>query len=420
LQGEGDLSSFKATYPELKIKAEPTGDVIVLLHENEAFRPDLLYRYEQLLSRGGPDRVFYSAAARLTKKGKLMPGGLSVSLPKLSFPYVFSACHLPGLMMPAKAWQNGVTIESLDLAGYSFVAVPLPLVSTWEDAAPLTSYEAKQLYFQKKGLNWEIQEGLLPGAIRAIPPLKEIPEIDVIIPFKEMKELTLKSAAAALASQGVNVSLTMVDNGSQDLSIKAALEAMGAYVLRVDEPFNYSRLNNLAVKQATQPKQFLCFLNNDAILDPQALEEMARWAQLKDIGMVGCRLHYPEGPLQHAGVHIFHKFPRVGSVEWAHIEAGTPFEKAQWGRLIHIPDAVTAAASMVERKKFEEVKGFDEILYPIAYSDTDLCLRLLKKGYKSLYTPYASGIHHESQSREPGFLEDFDRSQFLERTQFHG
>jgi GT2 family glycosyltransferase len=59
--------------------------------------------------------------------------------------------------------------------------------------------------------------------------------------------------------------------------------------------------------------------------------------------------------------------------------------------------AVTAACSIVSKAKFNKVGGFDEKLR-ITYNDVDLCLRLLKAGYRNVYTPYSQLYHFESQS----------------------
>jgi GT2 family glycosyltransferase len=53
----------------------------------------------------------------------------------------------------------------------------------------------------------------------------------------------------------------------------------------------------------------------------------------------------------------------------------------------------------IERKKFEEVGGFDEKHLAVAFNDIDLCLRLMEKGYKNLFTPHAMLYHYESATR---------------------
>jgi hypothetical protein len=47
---------------------------------------------------------------------------------------------------------------------------------------------------------------------------------------------------------------------------------------------------------------------------------------------------------------------------------------------------------------FEEMNGFDED-FEISYNDVDFCLRLRRRGYLVVYTPYAALYHHQSASR---------------------
>ena len=61
----------------------------------------------------------------------------------------------------------------------------------------------------------------------------------------------------------------------------------------------------------------------------------------------------------------------------------------------------TGACMAIEKYKFEKVGGFDEEYLKIAFNDVDLCLKLLEKGWKNLYTPHAVLYHHESKSRGP-------------------
>ena len=69
------------------------------------------------------------------------------------------------------------------------------------------------------------------------------------------------------------------------------------------------------------------------------------------------------------------------------------------GNLIHNVSALTGACLAVERKKFFAVSGFDEEHLAIAFNDIDLCLKLLRSGYRNLYLPQVRLTHHESYSR---------------------
>jgi len=54
---------------------------------------------------------------------------------------------------------------------------------------------------------------------------------------------------------------------------------------------------------------------------------------------------------------------------------------------------------MVEKNKYLEVGGLDEVNLAISLNDVDFCLRLMENGYMHVYTPYYMVIHAESVSR---------------------
>ena len=53
----------------------------------------------------------------------------------------------------------------------------------------------------------------------------------------------------------------------------------------------------------------------------------------------------------------------------------------------------------VRKTVFEELEGFDEVNLGVTFNDIDFCLRLTRRGYRVVWTPYANLIHHESASR---------------------
>src|SRR5215831_7929910 len=61
--------------------------------------------------------------------------------------------------------------------------------------------------------------------------------------------------------------------------------------------------------------------------------------------------------------------------------------------------AVTGACLMTRAQVFDEVGGFDEETFAVAFNDIDLCLRIGQKGYRVVYTPYALLYHHEAFSK---------------------
>jgi len=421
IEGENERtykSALEQASPLFEVVNEnPQGDYILFLPGGDTIRFDFLYRVEQFLNiLKEENAVIYCPAVLLDDYSDTpLPGMKREPALELPFPYLFEAPYLTGLVIPKKFYREVKDLDpyarvlKLDALGAKFYPLEAPLYGKrFEPQKPQLESLFNQ-YYAWKGLDWKVEPGLTCNSIRAIPPLKAS-SVQIIIPYKDQKELTLKAVDAALKQEGIKVEITCVDNRSADTSIADILRTKGVDVLSVDEPFNYSRLNNLGSKRSKS--ELILFLNNDAILHPGAIAEMARWAHLPEIGMVGCLLFYPNGLVQHGGVRLAQKGGYEETMNWVHNDHKKPYDLSHLAKTIHITDAVTAASAMMRRDVFEKVGGFDDESFPIAYSDTRLACKILKEKLFSLYTPFASGIHHESLTRKGNAIEDFDRSIF--------
>ena len=90
--------------------------------------------------------------------------------------------------------------------------------------------------------------------------------------------------------------VVIVDNGSTDPEVFALYDRLRdegkGRVVPFDRPFNFSAACNLGA--AAADGELLLFLNNDVeVVDPDWLDELVRWAQLPQIGIVGAKLLYP-------------------------------------------------------------------------------------------------------------------------------
>ena len=130
--------------------------------------------------------------------------------------------------------------------------------------------------------------------------------------------------------------------------------------------------------------------------------------------MVGAQLLYPGGKIQHGGVRRDLDLPQR-SLNYVHLDVGLRPQAGFFSSQILACDAVTAACSVVRLDLFEKAGGFDEVFFPIGFSDTDLCARIQALGKTNIYTPFAQAIHHESASRGGWSVEDFEESQWLSR-----
>lgn len=409
------------------------GNFLFLMEEEDWLRPDLFFRYEQTLRifPSPENRVLFCDLKQLSDNNAVFPSN-HPQPSSFNFPFVFKRFEIKGLLIPKALWgkinssqliesqgaENEDLILQLDLKEAIFQHIPLPLYffrSLHKEEklkSEKTFLKVVERYTQAKHLNWEWSSGYQPFTARAVPSLTQDHSIQVIIPYKDHKEMTMNCVNSLLKQEGVQFKITAIDNGSHDTSIGEAISSLGEEVIRVDEPFNYSRLNNLAVKQTQLAAScdILLFLNNDVELEPRALLEMLRWIDQPQIGIVGCRLNYPDGRLQHGGVFL--DSDRKKMMRWEHIEKFRTFEELNLTKTLGIFDAVTSACAMTQRKTFLDVGGFDEIWYPIGYSDTNFALKVRAKGLKCFYTPYAVGTHHESLSRKTS-IEDFENSWWL-------
>lgn len=230
---------------------------------------------------------------------------------------------------------------------------------------------------------------------------KREPSVTIIIPFKDQIETTRRCIEALEAHTDYsNWNVILVDNWSTTAeSLKFATEIRkkkNMRILTVEEPFNYSRLNNLAASKTKA--DYLVLMNNDLfVLNDDWLAAIVGEAESDPaVGVVGGRFTYPNGTVQHAGVIL-----GIGGVA-GHVHAGLPPDEGGYGgRAMFAQElsAVTAAGMLVRRSAFQEVGGFDEVDLQVAFNDVDLCLKLRRSGYKIIYTPAFRAEHHESLSR---------------------
>jgi len=223
-------------------------------------------------------------------------------------------------------------------------------------------------------------------------------KVSIIIPTRDRLDiLRLCIRSIFERTQYRSFEIIIVDNGSVEPETLAFFDALPqdqVRIIRDDNPFNFSALNNIAAREAKG--SYLCLMNNDIeIVSANWIEEMLSFAQRPDVGCVGARLWYPDMTLQHGGIVL-----GIGGVAG---HAHKKLEKTSTGyfcRAVHHQSysAVTAACLMVRKAVFDQVGGLDENL-PVAFNDVDFCLRVREKGYRNVWTPYAEMIHHESASR---------------------
>jgi GT2 family glycosyltransferase len=285
---------------------------------------------------------------------------------------------------------------------YHWRAIPGSLASNPNEKnyAHEVARKALRSHFERMGNAATITAGR-NNYHRAIYPLPTPqPLVSLIIGTRDHVELLRQVVEGILEQTDYQqIELIIIDNQSCEPAPLSYLNEIQKHaqvrVIPYDAPFNFSAINNLAVGQSQG--EIIGLLNNDIkIISSGWLKEMVSHALRPEIGAVGAKLYYADDTVQHAGVVL-----GVGGVA-GHLHKNLPKEADGYYNRLHAIQnfsAVTGACLVMRRQIFDEVSGFDELNLPVAFNDIDLCLRIRKRGYRILWTPYAELYHLESASR---------------------
>ena len=260
--------------------------------------------------------------------------------------------------------------------------------------------KAVQAHLERVGLKAKVEHGVSLGIYRTIYEVEGNPKVSIIIPnMDHIEELEVCVNSILEKTAYSNYEIIIVENNSKkEETFNYYKEIEKNEKIRIiyyeEKKFNYSRIINFGVKQATG--EYIMQLNNDTeILTPNWLEDLLGYAQREDVGAVGVKLYYPDNTLQHAGVIV-----GLGGVG-GHILKNIPKDvRGYFARdsFTQNLSAVTAACIISRKEIYEEVGYMDEE-FEVAFNDIDFCLKIREKGYLIIYDPYVELVHYESKSR---------------------
>lgn len=163
--------------------------------------------------------------------------------------------------------------------------------------------------------------------------------------------------------------------------------------IQSDENLGFAGGNNLGLKYARNQKgfQYAWFLNNDTIVEPNALRYLIEEIKMdKTIGIVGSKLFYYDRPtiLQGIGGKINKLFGRI-----IHIGINEKDEGQYDGKAAEI-DYVIGASMLVTKGFLKDVGPMSE-QYFLYFEELDWAIRAKMAGYKVAYAPQSIVYHKE-------------------------
>ena len=397
------------------------GEFIVLLDNDDLIEKDALYYIVEVLNKDKSIDMIYTDEDKLDFNGRKMEPHFKPDYSPDTLMSVNYICHLCCMRKSIVDKLGGFRSEFDGSQDYDlflrFTEVTdkiyhiRKVLYHWRQTKTSTAgYMGNKSYAYiagKKALEDALKRRNIKGTVLENPRVSTYlvkydnnnPLVSIIIPIKDKAKMT-KRCIDSLYEKNTykNFEIILVDNNSCE---EETFKMFDQYkkrdnfeVIRLECEFNYSHINNEAVKYARG--DYLLFLNNDTeVIDSDFIEWMVGYASLSHVGCVGIKLLYPDKLVQHAGVVLGY-----GGVAGHVYVALSNDDNGLFGRLCMPYDytAVTAACLVIDKNKFNEVKGFDEKL-KVALNDVDLNLKVLEKGYFNVCLSNITMFHYESKSR---------------------
>jgi GT2 family glycosyltransferase/glycosyltransferase involved in cell wall biosynthesis len=225
------------------------------------------------------------------------------------------------------------------------------------------------------------------------------PHVTIIVPTRDRCDVLRPCIEGLLRRTAYpSFDVMIVDNCSREEETIGYLRELGreprVSIITYQDEFNFARMHNKIVPSVRG--DLVALLNNDVeVIGADWLEIMVGHALDPQVGVVGAKLYFPDGKIQHAGVviglggaagHLFHCRDRVDIGPAALLMASQDVS------------AVTAACMVLRRSVFAEVGGFDEAL-AVDFNDIDYCLNVRQRGYRVIWAADAELYHLEGATR---------------------
>lgn len=402
-----------------------TGDWVAFLDYDDILEPDALFCYARAIARDADAAAMFCDEDTFEVDGQYR---FPVFKSELNLDLLYSYnCVTHFLAVKREALEaigtspDDVTgAQDYDLtlrviaAGGKIVHVPRVLyhwrqhsTSTAGDNVSSKPYAqeagrlALQRHFEARGIAGHVEETSHPFIYRMRYALPDPhPLVSVIIPNKDhIGELDACVRSIIEKSAYREFEIVIVENNSEDDETFAYYERITAEfdqvkVVRWEGSFNYSAIINHGVRHAAGSR--LLLLNNDTeIISPDFIPEMLGYLERPEVGVVGAKLFFRDGLVQHAGIEVG-PFDTIVHVNQDFVDEREGYR----GRATRPGNfsAVTGACQMVRRDVFEQAGGYDED-FAVGFNDADFCMRAKEAGYLTVFTPYAKLHHYEFTSR---------------------
>ncbi len=184
----------------------------------------------------------------------------------------------------------------------------------------------------------------------------------------------------------------VVDNGS-NYDVKKTVRKIlpKSQIILNGKNIGFAKANNIGMRKTLKEYSpaYLLLLNDDIeIIDKGWLKKLISVGESDDkIGIVGCKLIYPDGSLQHIAIKNKLRY---------FLKPGNKKDSKETSKIQKV-DNVVGSCFLIKRKVIDKVGLLDEKFF-LYGEETDLCERSLKAGFINIYAGNVCLIHYRDQT----------------------
>tara|TARA_B100001971_G_C18265198_1_gene591442 strand:+ start:74 stop:1093 length:1020 start_codon:yes stop_codon:yes gene_type:complete len=214
------------------------------------------------------------------------------------------------------------------------------------------------------------------------------PFVSIIILNYNGGDLVVQCLNSVLRIDYENFEVILLDNNSTDGSMTNVNNKFGSKqqvkIIMNKRNLGYAEGNNVGVMESKG--EYLVFLNNDVIVDPNFLKELVIVMKTDSIAAAQAKLMFMDHPTKfYSAGHYIDYFGMV------HVLGEFEEDKGQFDNVYDMFGA-HGAAFIVKRNLFLKVGGFDSDFF-LLFEESDLCWRFWLIGYRIVFVPKAIAYH---------------------------
>lgn len=222
----------------------------------------------------------------------------------------------------------------------------------------------------------------------------------IIVSYKDRGWLIKNIESIRKNAGKIAYEVIIIDN-AMDAELRKEINELfeGAVYYSLGENKGYGAAVNFGVSRASG--EYICIANADTEIIEGDVERICKRLNEGGVGLIGPKIVLPNGKVQITWgpkptvvgeflIKLRNLLYGLGLIDRIIFKHSENEFYAEW---------LTGAFFFMRRDVYQGVKGFDEKFF-LYSEDTDLCMRLLDKGYKILFSPYVKVLHHVGISKK--------------------